>query len=427
MNYKQALEYLYSQLPMFHRVGAAAYKADLNNTIALCNLLNHPYQSFKSIHIAGTNGKGSVSHFIASILQESGLKVGLYTSPHLKDFRERIKINGKMIPETYVVNFINKYQNEFERIQPSFFETTVGMAFQYFKEEKVDIAVIETGLGGRLDSTNIISPLLSVITNIGYDHTNLLGNTIEEIAKGVEKKIKVNKYITCDTCNGTGAKGGNAHRTCSTCRGTGHVTRITNTILGQMQSTSTCPECGGEGQIITDKCNTCFGNGIIKGEEVINLNIPAGVTEGMQLSLGGKGNSAARGGVAGDLIVVIEEVIHPELKREGNNLLYDHFISFPEAALGTSIEIPTIEGKVRIKIDAGTQSGKVLRLKGKGLPSINSYGKGDLLVNINVWTPKSLSKEEKAILEKLDKSENFIPRPTSSDKSFFDRMKEYFS
>jgi len=251
--------------------------------------------------------------------------------------------------------------------------------------------------------------------------------TLEEIAKGVEKKIKVNKYITCDTCNGTGAKGGNAHRTCSTCRGTGHVTRITNTILGQMQSTSTCPECGGEGQIITDKCNTCFGNGIIKGEEVINLNIPAGVTEGMQLSLGGKGNSAARGGVAGDLIVVIEEVIHPELKREGNNLLYDHFISFPEAALGTSIEIPTIEGKVRIKIDAGTQSGKVLRLKGKGLPSINSYGKGDLLVNINVWTPKSFSKEEKAILEKLDKSENFIPRPTSSDKSFFDRMKKYFS
>ncbi len=251
--------------------------------------------------------------------------------------------------------------------------------------------------------------------------------TLEEIAKGVEKKIKVNKYISCNTCKGTGAKGGNSYKTCSTCRGTGHVTRITNTILGQMQSTSTCPECGGEGQIITDKCNTCFGNGIIKGEEVISLNIPAGVVEGMQLSLGGKGNAAARGGIAGDLIVVIEEVEHDELKREGTNLLYDHFISFPEAALGTSIEIPTIDGKVRIKIDAGTQSGKVLRLKGKGLPSINSHGKGDLLVNINVWTPKALSKEEKNILEKLDKSENFIPRPTSSDKSFFDRMKEYFS
>lgn len=251
--------------------------------------------------------------------------------------------------------------------------------------------------------------------------------TLEEVAKGVEKKIKVNKYITCNTCKGSGAKGGTSYHTCSTCRGTGHVTRITNTILGQMQSSSTCPECGGEGQIITDKCNTCFGNGIVKGEEVISLNIPAGVSEGMQLSLGGKGNAAARGGIPGDLIVVIEEIEHPELKREGNNLLYDHFISFPEAALGTSIEIPTIDGKVRIKIDAGTQSGKVLRLKGKGLPSINSHGKGDLLVNINVWTPKNLSKEEKNILEKLDKSENFIPRPSSSDKSFFDRMKEYFS
>jgi len=251
--------------------------------------------------------------------------------------------------------------------------------------------------------------------------------TLEEIAKGVEKKIKVNKYISCNTCKGSGAKGGNSYHNCSTCRGTGHVTRVTNTILGQMQSTSTCPECGGEGKIITDKCNTCFGNGIIKGEEVISLNIPAGVVEGMQLSLGGKGNAAARGGIAGDLIVVIEEIEHADLKREGNNLLYDHFISFPEAALGTSVEIPTIDGKVRIKIDAGTQSGKVLRLKNKGLPSINSHGKGDLLVNINVWTPKTLSKEEKNILEKLDKSENFIPRPSENDKSFFDRMKEYFS
>ena len=201
MNYKQTLEYLYSQLPMFHRVGAAAYKADLNNTIALCNLLNHPYQSFKCIHIAGTNGKGSVSHFIASILQKSGLKVGLYTSPHLKDYRERIKINGKMIPETYVVNFINKYHKEFERIKPSFFETTVSIAFQYFKEEKVDIAVIETGLGGRLDSTNIISPLLSVITNIGYDHTNLLGNTIEEIAYEKAGIIKNNTPVVIGESN----------------------------------------------------------------------------------------------------------------------------------------------------------------------------------------------------------------------------------
>ena len=182
MNYKQTLEYLYACLPMFHRVGAAAYKADLNNTIALCDLLGNPQNHFPTIHIAGTNGKGSVSHTLASILQCSGLKTGLYTSPHLKDFRERIRIDGKMIGKRYVSSFITRYQKEFEAIRPSFFELTVGMAFQYFREQKVDIAVIETGLGGRLDSTNIIRPLLSVITNISYDHQHLLGETLQQIA-----------------------------------------------------------------------------------------------------------------------------------------------------------------------------------------------------------------------------------------------------
>ena len=182
MNYGQTLDYLYSQLPMFYRLGAAAYKADLNNTIAICNLLNNPQQYFKSVHIAGTNGKGSVSHFIASILQETGLKVGLYTSPHFKDFRERIKINGENIHEDFVCSFIEKYKNDFEKIKPSFFEMTVGMAFSYFTKNKIDIAVVETGLGGRLDSTNIIHPVLSVITNISMDHTNLLGDTVEKIA-----------------------------------------------------------------------------------------------------------------------------------------------------------------------------------------------------------------------------------------------------
>ena len=250
--------------------------------------------------------------------------------------------------------------------------------------------------------------------------------TLEEIANGVEKKIKVNKYINCSTCNGTGAKGGSSYSTCSTCHGTGHVTRVTNTFLGQMQTSSACPSCGGEGQIITDKCNTCFGNGIVKGEEIISLNIPAGVSEGMQLSVSGKGNAAARGGINGDLIILTEEIEHPLLMRDNENLLYEHYISIPEAALGTNIEVPTINGKARVKIDPGTQSGKVLRLKGKGLPSLNSYSRGDLLVNVNVWTPQVLSKEEKAIMEKIQHSPNFIPKPDKKDKNFFERMREMF-
>jgi len=251
--------------------------------------------------------------------------------------------------------------------------------------------------------------------------------TLEEIAHGVEKKIKVNKYINCSTCKGSGAKDGGSFTTCSTCRGTGHVTRVTSTFLGQMQTSSTCPNCGGEGQIITDKCTDCAGNGVVKGEEVISIKIPAGVAEGMQLSMGGKGNSAARGGVAGDLIIQIEELKHEMYEREGNNLMYEHFITFTDAALGTNIEIPTMDGKVKIKIEPGTQSGKVLRLRGKGIPNVNEYeGKGDLLITINVWTPKTLTKEEKTILEKLGKAPNFQPSPGSRDRSFFSRMKDYF-
>src|ERR1700741_2022591 len=182
MNYKQTLDYLYTQLPMFQRIGAAAYKADLNNTLAICKLLGNPERKFKSVHVAGTNGKGSTSHMLAAVFQQAGYKTGLYTSPHLKDFRERIKINGKKIPKRYITDFVKKYKAGFEKVEPSFFEWTVGLAFDYFAEEKVDIAIIEVGLGGRLDSTNVISPLVSVITNIGLDHTNLLGGTLEKIA-----------------------------------------------------------------------------------------------------------------------------------------------------------------------------------------------------------------------------------------------------
>lgn len=191
MSYSSTLSYLYSRLPMYQRIGAAAYKADLNNTIAICKLLGNPENTFESVHIAGTNGKGSVSHMLAAVLQSAGYKVGLYTSPHLKDFRERVRINGKMIPQKYVIDFVEKHKKGFEKIEPSFFEWTVGLAFDYFANEKVDIAIIETGLGGRLDSTNVITPLLSIITNISYDHQNLLGNTLQKIAAekvGIIKK-----------------------------------------------------------------------------------------------------------------------------------------------------------------------------------------------------------------------------------------------
>jgi len=182
MNYQQTLDYMLAQLPMFHRVGAAAYRADLGNTLELCEITDYPHRHFPSVHIAGTNGKGSVSHLLSSILQTSGKKVGLYTSPHLRDFRERIRINGEMISEEYVVQFVNRYRNDFDRIQPSFFEMNVALAFSYFADEKVDIAIIETGMGGRLDSTNVISPLVSVITNIGLDHIQFLGDTLKLIA-----------------------------------------------------------------------------------------------------------------------------------------------------------------------------------------------------------------------------------------------------
>jgi molecular chaperone DnaJ len=249
---------------------------------------------------------------------------------------------------------------------------------------------------------------------------------LNEILTGVEKKIKVNKYVSCVPCKGTGAQNGSGFSNCNTCRGTGQVTRVVQTMLGQMQTASTCPSCGGEGQIIKEKCKSCYGDGIVKGEEVISINIPAGVAEGMQLSMQGKGNAAARGGIPGDLLIVVEETEHPTLKRDGNNLLYNLFISVPEVILGTSAEINTLDGKAKIKIEPGTQSGKVLRLRGKGLPNINGYEKGDLLVNVNVWTPQTLNKEEKQLLEKLRDSENFKPNPSQKERGFFSRMKEYF-
>jgi molecular chaperone DnaJ len=241
---------------------------------------------------------------------------------------------------------------------------------------------------------------------------------LSEIAKGAEKKIKVRKAVACSNCNGTGAEGGNAYSTCSTCRGTGTVTRITNTLLGRMQTQSVCPDCQGEGKIITKKCQHCNGEGVTQQEEIITINIPAGVADGMQLSMSGKGNAARRGGRNGDLLIVIEEEAHPELIRDENDLVYNLLLSFPTAALGGTVEIPTIDGKVKVKIDAGTQPGKVLRLRGKGLPSVNQYGTGDLLVNISVYVPESLSKDEKKIIEKFEDSESFKTSPSISRRVF---------
>lgn len=249
--------------------------------------------------------------------------------------------------------------------------------------------------------------------------------TLEEIATGVEKKLKVPKNVSCEKCHGTGSSNGSTS-TCGTCRGQGQVAQIVNTPLGRMQTATTCPACGGEGQTITDKCKSCHGDGVVRGEEMISVRIPAGVHEGIQLSVNGKGNAGPRGGVPGDLIVVIEEAPHEFLMRDGNNLFYEHHASIPDVALGSSVEIPTLEGKARIKIEPGTQSGKVLRLKGKGIPDINGYSRGDLLVNIQVWTPTHLTSDEKKVIEKMKESHNFKPNPSKKDKSFFDRMREYF-
>jgi molecular chaperone DnaJ len=249
---------------------------------------------------------------------------------------------------------------------------------------------------------------------------------LKEIANGAEKKIKVNKYINCTKCDGTGAADPSSIATCTTCHGSGHVTRVTNTFLGQMQTSSACPSCGGDGKTITRKCTTCYGEGIVQGEEVIKINIPAGVGKGMQMNVNGKGNAPRRGGVNGDLLVVIDEEDHPELIREGNDLIYNLFISIPDAIMGTAVEIPTVDTNVKIKIEPGTQAGKILRLRGKGLPEVNGYGRGDLLVNVNVWVPKSITREEQKIIEKLRESDSFTPAPDKSDRTFFERMRNYF-
>lgn len=241
---------------------------------------------------------------------------------------------------------------------------------------------------------------------------------LSEVAHGVEKKIKVNRLVRAD---------GVTFKNCSTCHGSGQVRRAVNTMLGQMVSTSTCPSCNGSGQIIDHRPPGVDRSGLTSKEEVISIKVPSGVSEGMQLSMSGKGNEAPGGGIPGDLLILIEEKEDEILQRDGNNVVYDLYLSFLDAALGTSVEVPTIEGKVRIKIEPGTQSGKILRLKGKGIGDINGYGKGDELIHVNIWTPKTLSKEEQEILEGLRNSPNFAPKPGKGEKGFFEKMREFFS
>ena len=248
--------------------------------------------------------------------------------------------------------------------------------------------------------------------------------TLEEIATGVKKKVKVNKYVTCDKCHGSGSEDGQME-TCTACGGRGQ--RVMRS--GFFTQVSTCSVCGGEGKVIKKKCTACNGDGIVKGEEVIELDIPAGVADGMQLSVRGKGNAGARNGVAGDLLILIEEEKHKDFERDGNDLIYNLFISVPQAALGCNVDVPSLGGTVSVKIPAGTQSGDIIRIKGKGLPEINSYRVGELIVNVNVWTPKKLSKEEEKIMKDLleSESENFKPKPSANDKGVFDKIRDFFS
>lgn len=241
---------------------------------------------------------------------------------------------------------------------------------------------------------------------------------LEEIAKGSTKKIKVFKLVQAE---------GVSYDDCSTCGGHGQVRRVTNTILGAMQTTTTCPTCHGTGKKVNSKPKDADDMGLKRQEEVISIDIPAGVEDGMQLKFSGKGNAAPFGGIPGDLIVQVEETEHADLKRNGQNLHYDLYVNFVDAAVGAQVEVPLIEGRAKVKLDAGSQSGKIVRLKGKGLPSLDGYGSGDLLVNINVWTPQKLSQREKELLEELRVSENFIPQPTAKDKGFFQKVREMFS
>ena len=299
------------------------------------------------------------------------------------------------------------------------------------------------GSGGGMSMDDIFSQFGDIFSEFGFGFgghssqrqatvrrgTNIrikVELTLAEIAAGVHKKLKVNKYIPCSQCNGTGSSDGKQEN-CSTCKGAGRVYRNMQTMFGVMRSESVCPSCQGDGKIIKNKCSNCHGEGIVKGDDITEIDIPKGVSDGMEFAVRGKGNAGPRNGIAGDLIVHIEEKADANFERNGDDLIQNIFITIPDAILGTQVEIPTIDGKVRVKIAPGTQSGKVLRLKGKGLPTLQGYSTGDMLVNVNVWIPKKLSKEEEKLVQQLAGSDNFKPAPSAEDKSFFNRLRDYFN
>ena len=250
--------------------------------------------------------------------------------------------------------------------------------------------------------------------------------TLEEIARGVEKEISIEKNVPCPDCGGRGARNSSDIKTCPACNGTGQVQRVVNSFLGQTVTYSTCQQCGGEGKIISNPCHTCNGTGLVRQRETIKVKIPAGVEAGMQMTVQGEGHAAKNNGINGDLLVVIEEQEHPDFRREGSNLLYTKVISIVDAMLGCEVEIPCLDGKYKVKVEPGTQSGTVVRLRGKGLPSVNSYGTGDLYVKIAVWIPKKLTKDEKALFESMRHNDSIVPNPTKEDKSFFEKLKDLF-
>ena len=263
--------------------------------------------------------------------------------------------------------------------------------------------------------------------NRGSDLRIKVRLSLKEIVSGTTKKLKINKTIACDQCGGTGAKNKEAYKTCPTCNGAGYVNQVVDTFFGRTQTTKPCPECHGEGKIITDPCPKCHGEGTIKGEEVIEIKIPAGVGDGMQLSVSGKGNAARHGGIPGDLLVLIEEEKDPNFVRDGNDLIHNLNITVPQAILGGSIEVPLVEGRAKIKIEPGTHTGKVLRLRGKGILDVNGYGRGDILIVVNIVVPNKITAEEKQLIEKLAESPSFKSAPDTKEPNIFERMQKFFS
>ncbi len=262
--------------------------------------------------------------------------------------------------------------------------------------------------------------------NKGTDIRIKVKLSLKEIAEGVTKKVKITKQVACDKCGGTGAKDSSSYSTCHTCNGAGYVTRIENSFFGRVQTQGVCPTCGGSGKVITEKCDKCHGSGTNKGEEVIEIKIPAGVADGMMLNVSGKGNAPVHGGINGDLHVLIEEENSPELIRDGNDLIHNLNITIPTAILGGTIEVPTVDGRAKIKIPAGTHAGKVLRLGGKGLPEVNGYGRGDILVVVDITIPEKLNSEEKRTIEKLAEMPSFQKASSVKNQNIFERMKSFF-